>query len=422
MKSKLSRQLFLLFSFVIILSLLFFLFILSSRLEFEYEKNKIQSLNDFVTYSENSWKNSNKPIDSPYNYFYGNINSNEWYASDNIIFDNLEIKKILDNVKNQEKDITISSIYKQGNTSYFVVSHINDDGTYMVAIDHKAKFAGFKSREFIIFTVIFGLVLLWGNSIISIWSQQIVSRLKKIQKEVLTLSSSQYQNKIEAIGDDEITELASSIENMRLEIYKNEKIKREMLQNISHDIKTPIAVIKSYAEAIYDGVEGKEGVEIIIKQAEILKNKAYQLIEYTKLEYLELEKEFESVNMKELIENIIDYYRFQTSVTFDLKLENIYFKGFIENYRTVITNIIDNAIRYAKTKIIIELKENYLSIYNDGVNIEEELIDSIFKPYEKGNKGQFGLGMAIVKRTLDLFGYKISVINHDIGVSFIINN
>ena len=146
------------------------------------------------------------------------------------------------------------------------------------------------------------------------------------------------------------------------------------------------------------------------------------MIEYTKLEYLELEKEFESVNMKELIENIIDYYRFQTSVTFDLKLENIYFKGFIENYRTVITNIIDNAIRYAKTKIIIELKENYLSIYNDGVNIEEELIDSIFKPYEKGNKGQFGLGMAIVKRTLDLFGYKISVINHDIGVSFIINN
>ena len=91
---------------------------------------------------------------------------------------------------------------------------------------------------------------------------------------------------------------------MRLEIGHNEKTKQEMLQNLSHDFKTPIAVIKSYAEAQQDGMVDEESSKIIIAQAEILKKKVNRLLQYNSLEYLEKTKEFEDVDMKELKNNI----------------------------------------------------------------------------------------------------------------------
>ncbi len=76
--------------------------------------------------------------------------------------------------------------------------------------------------------------------------------------------------------------------------------------------------------------------------------------------------------------------------------EDVYFQGYRENLYTVIDNILDNAKRYAKTKIKIILRKDRLRIYNDGEAIDEQFLNSIFKPYEKGSKGEFGLGMSIV--------------------------
>ena len=103
---------------------------------------------------------------------------------------------------------------------------------------------------------------------------------------------------------------------------------------------------------------------------------------------------------------------------FDLNLDDVNFKGYRENWYTVVDNIIDNAKRYAKTTIKIILKPNKLCIYNDGEHIDEKFINSEFRPYEKGSKGQFGLGMSIVSKTVDFFGMKLSVTNEDVGVTF----
>ena len=59
-------------------------------------------------------------------------------------------------------------------------------------------------------------------------------------------------------------------------------------------------------------------------------------------------------------------------------------------------------------------------IYNDGEHISNEFIETVFKPYEKGSNGQFGLGLSIVQKTLDFFCMQIKVVNEEVGVSFII--
>lgn len=61
-----------------------------------------------------------------------------------------------------------------------------------------------------------------------------------------------------------------------------------------------------------------------------------------------------------------------------------------------------------------------MRIYNDGEHIDEQFIKNSFKPYEKGSKGEFGLGMSIVKKTVDFFNMQLIVKNEPIGVSFII--
>ena len=81
----------------------------------------------------------------------------------------------------------------------------------------------------------------------------------------------------------------------------------------------------------------------------------------------------------------------------------------------------ENAKRYAKSLIKITLKDGVLKIYNDGDHIDEKFVNGIFRAYEKGSKGQFGLGMSIVQKTLDFFNYEISVENKEVGCEFTIN-
>jgi hypothetical protein len=82
--------------------------------------------------------------------------------------------------------------------------------------------------------------------------------------------------------------------------------------------------------------------------------------------------------------------------------------------------IIDNALRYAKTEIVITLKNKKLTFYNDGEPISQKFIDQHFRPYEKGQKGQFGLGLSIVQKTCEHFNLMLKVQNIKDGVMFTI--
>jgi len=234
------------------------------------------------------------------------------------------------------------------------------------------------------------------------------------------MAHNSYQVPIEIDGNDEITELAQTIEKMRREIQLSEKTKQEMLQNLSHDFKTPIAVIQSYAEAINDGVSDASEASVIVKQADILNQKVKQLLELNKLEYLKTQEEYESVNVKDIIDNIVNNHKYRTNIKFIVDLDDSIYFGVKENFYTAFNNIIDNALRYAQTEIVITLKNKKLTFYNDGESISQKFIDQRFKPYEKGQKGQFGLGLSIVQKTCEHFNLTLKVENIKNGVMFTI--
>ena len=77
-------------------------------------------------------------------------------------------------------------------------------------------------------------------------------------------------------------------------------------------------------------------------------------------------------------------------------------------------------MRYVKENISIEISNKKLILFNDGESIDESIINDIFSPYKKGMKGQFGLGLSIVKKSCKLLGYDVRVENVKKGVRFII--
>ncbi len=335
-----------------------------------------------------------------------------------------ELEKIIEEAIAVQKDTSIVKrkiINLDHKTIYYVVTFTEGIQGFNLIVTNSLFVHNLSNTVSLQIILVFIIIVCLAIICIVLWSNQFTKRLHRLQNHILSLPSNGYNVSYQDAALDEIGELSRTIETMRVEIQESEKQKQEMLQNMSHDFKTPIAVIKSYAEAQQDGMADEESSRIIISQAEILKHKVNRLLQYNSLEYLQKDHEFEDVDMKEVIEEVVMGYKFQTELEIELDLtEDIFFKGYRENYFTVVDNIIDNAKRYAKSKIKVILKKDRLRIYNDGEHIDEQFIKHSFKPYEKGSKGEFGLGMSIVQKTVDFFGIKLIVKNESIGVSFII--
>lgn len=270
----------------------------------------------------------------------------------------------------------------------------------------------------VVMGVVFLLLLIWVTSIIHPLNQ-IREYINKIrQNKDVTLSVHR---------GDEIGELADVLVEMNNELQRQEQLKEEMIQNISHDLKTPIATIKSYAESIKDGVYPYEtlekSVDVIIEHAGRLEKKVFNLLMLNRMDYMTHEEivEMEDVDLREIMEHVIISNRqIRPEIEITVHGEKAIVQGAQEPWRIVCENLLDNALRYAKSQLIIELDDDFLSVYNDGISIDMDQMDQMFKAYEVGEEGQFGLGLAIVNRVMANYKYDISVENVNEGVRFTI--
>ena len=275
-----------------------------------------------------------------------------------------------------------------------------------------------------IFPLLLGTFLLIGLMLVY-WSTHVVRKIEKLKNKIDNIDNPDYNHKVDFQIDDEIRSLAFAIEDMRISLIGQETYRNQMYQNISHDFKTPLTVIKSYIEAVEDGIEDKDTAFDTIKiQTEKLDQKVRSLLYLNKLDYLKNQKidKKELVDMEKVINQEVEKFKFhrkeiEFEVTIDKKSK---YYGSEENWETIFDNLLSNFMRYTKKKIKITAKQNKIVLFNDGEKIDEDLLEGIFTPFRKGIKGEFGLGLSIVKKTLNMMGYNIIIKNERIGVSFII--
>ena len=159
-----------------------------------------------------------------------------------------------------------------------------------------------------------------------------------------------------------------------------------------------------------------------IKKLEI---KVHSLLYLNKLNYIKDRKDNlnEMYDVSQCIYAAVQKFKMsRPDVEFEVVIDKkaTIFRGSANMWEAIIDNILSNFMRYAKNKIKITVKNKKIILYNDGENINENVLNNIFTPYEKGVKGVFGLGLSIVKKTLHLLDYDIMIENVKDGVRFII--
>lgn len=275
-----------------------------------------------------------------------------------------------------------------------------------------------------IFPTLLGTFLLISLTLF-FWSTIVIHKIDKLKEKIDNIDNPDYNHKLSFQIDDEMRSLELAIEDMRISLINQEEYRNQMYQNISHDFKTPLTVIKSYIEAVEDGVEDNATALTTIKeQTNKLEQKVHSLLYLNKLDYLKNSKNInmDQIDMEKVIHSEVEKFKFtRKEITFVVKIDNkSKFYGSIENWETILDNLLSNFMRYAKNTIKITAKQNKLILYNDGENIDNDFLEAIFTPFRKGIKGQFGLGLSIVKKTLNLMEYDITIKNEKKGVSFII--
>lgn len=251
--------------------------------------------------------------------------------------------------------------------------------------------------------------------------------LKELENCTIRISHKDWTKPINVKNEDEIGRLANSMNMMQKELRRTDDEEKMFLQSISHDLKTPIMIIMSHAEAIIDGVyveSVEKNAEIIRDEALSLEKKVKQMLYLNTLDYV-LENNFENIeiNLHRLLIHIINRFEvINNNIKWDIDIDEAIINGNVDKIQVSIENILDNSLRYANSKICVTLKKEgdfaVVGIYNDGPNIPEEHLSHIFDNFYKDKTGKFGLGLAICKKIINYYNGEIEVTNRDTGVSF----
>ncbi len=239
-----------------------------------------------------------------------------------------------------------------------------------------------------------------------------------------------------------ISELKNANNEMRLIIENKTKInerQQDFVSNISHELKTPIAIIQGYAEGLKENVyEDEESrdyyCDVIIDEASKMNQMVKKLISLSYLESGESQIEFVNFDIVALIKEIVK----SKSILFEQKdisfifnySEAMYVWGDVYATEEVINNYVSNAINHADNERVIEInleqRDNALrvNVFNSGKNIPENELDKVWDKFYKVDKartreyGGSGIGLSIVKAIMNSLNQEFGVKNYSNGVEF----
>ncbi|MBR2840949.1 MAG: HAMP domain-containing histidine kinase [Bacilli bacterium] len=348
------------------------------------------------------------------------IRDTNTYPSNNLreIID-VDIEQILEKIKDNNGKFTL------GKKTYYYNTKKESNGKIIAITDDRYIRNMHSDLLSTLFPIIMTTLLLI-LSVVAWWSRSLAEKIATLKEKVDNLDNDNYTCKKTFKVDDELKVLSDAIDDMKKTLQLQEEYKNQMYQNISHDFKTPLTVMKSYIEAIEDGVEDeKKGLKIIKEEINKLELKVHSLLYLNKLSFIKDMDGYKSdiIDLKPLLTKTVEKFKVtrpDIKWKLDILDKNAKYKGSTDMWEAIIDNILSNFIRYADKEIKVTVLFHKITFYNDGPNIDDTILNDVFTPYKKGIKGKFGLGLSIVKQTLNLLGYTIKVKNERKGISFII--
>ncbi len=257
--------------------------------------------------------------------------------------------------------------------------------------------------------------------------------LVQLESHVRQIADRNWHQPILVKRNDEIGNLAASIEKMRKRLIQQDKAQQSFLQNISHELKTPVMVIRSYAQSISDGIfpqgDLASTVKVIDEESERLEKRIQDLLYLTKIDYLSTHEPVnDRSDLSEILHAVISRLsRRRSEVQWITDLPSLVVPGAAEQWTVVFENLLDNQIRYAAGRLAVsispEQKETgetvtLVRLWNDGPPIDSKVMEKLFQQFSAGPGGHYGLGLSIVQRLVHLYSGRIWAQNEADGVAF----
>ncbi len=305
---------------------------------------------------------------------------------------------------------------------------LDDGNTYLLILDCKITPVSAAVDTMKMQLTYIAIIVVILSVVIALLVAKYISKpLSRMSLSAKQMASGDYDVVFEGEGYLEVNELNNTLNNTVTELKKTETLRRELMANVSHDLKTPLTMITGYAEMMRDlpGENKPENLQIIIDEVarlNILVNDMLNLSRFTS-KTIELKKEKYSIT-DSLIDIVDRYQKFRENNNYEFILEyneNINVYADENKINQVIYNFINNALNYSKNskviKIIQEVKDDMviIKVQDYGVGIKEEDLQYIWdryyridKSHQRSSQGS-GLGLSIVKSILDYHNFEYGV-------------
>lgn len=393
--------------------------------------------------------------------------SNGANKSENMDPENFSIYR--DYVQSDDKELltgedgvyTINKVYvKRMGGDFIYLYGALDNGAYVMLRSsvESMQVATMLSNRFFLYVVLCLSVIAF--IVMLFISKVFTDRIMNLAKIAQKMSQLEFSEKYEVDTNDEIGILGYSLNtlsetleetlielksaNVELQRELDQKVqidqmRKEFLSNVSHELKTPIALIQGYAEGLQENIsddpESRDFYcEVIIDEATKMNTLVKKLLDLNQIEFGQNTVTIEHFDIVSTVGNILSnadilFKQKNVTLTFNADKE-LYVWGDVYLVEECFTNYMSNALNHVegKNKINVTIEEKdgqaKISVFNTGQPIPEEDLDKIWVKFYKVDKartreyGGSGVGLSIVKATMERLGQSYGVVNHDDGVEF----
>ncbi len=256
--------------------------------------------------------------------------------------------------------------------------------------------------------------------------------LKKMKNTAIQLAGGDYNAKTGVLQNDEIGELASAIdilsERLNLASHESEqllKLRRDFIANISHELRTPVTVIRGSLEALCDEVvtdpeQIKEYHSQMLNESLFLQRLVNDLLDLSRLQNTDFKIEMQEWSLCDVLNDVVRSVRHLSQqknieIVYEQDMQMCTVLGDYGRLRQMFLIILDNAIKFSPQGDIVTvlIKDKTVAIKDNGIGISEEdlpyIFDRFYKVKSDENKNGTGLGLSIAKQIADRHGVNILV-------------
>lgn len=273
-----------------------------------------------------------------------------------------------------------------------------------------------------------GGIFITGSLIFLIIADVIVKPIKRLTSATNALAQGNYDVQVNYYGKDELAALSAGFNSMAKRLVKVEENRQKFISDISHEFQTPLTSIQGFAKILtaeqVNDEQRRRYANIILEQSQRLSTLSKNMMQLTVLEGDDLKLEKKKYSLIKQLERIVEMQQGfasdqQVDIETDFPKGDIQITADEDRMEQVFINLLNNALKYTLEDGVVtirvkrNLKDVEIQFEDTGIGMNKEALSHIFDRFYRVDKSRSikgnGLGLSIVKRIIDLHGYKLNV-------------